>query len=148
MDMFLLKNYCFLEGERIITSFHGIINQNFAPTIGIIYLTNYRLFINGQLIQSSTGSAGFYGNVRQQLPALIKEKIKSSLNQSIETRIRNFGDQYPVLSIHGFERKNKSFLYNFNVELQKKKKTKNLSIALEITPKREKQESKNDFKVK
>ena len=158
MDEYMLKNYCFLEGEDTITTFYGSIVDKKTTTSGRIYLTNFRILACGPQVQKSAGRgtsrptglltgaiAGISAGIsaaRNAYRKAIRKGIAKTLRKDIEEwNIGEWGYYFPIYNAKKIKRSKKSVSYTIDVETEKK----TISLRITISPKRMKKQPNPEF---
>ena len=150
MEEYILKNYCFLEGEEIKTVIYGTLKDKKTVTLGRIYLTNYRIIISGkQTVQSSQGQfrqgivetlirSGITSN-RKAIRKAITNTFRKDL---LEWNIGEWGYYFPVYNAKNLKRGKNSISYSIDVETEKKL----INLKIKIIHRKLDQQTKKEFK--
>ncbi len=159
----ILKKYCFISGEKLLTSFKGRLTSNYANADGRIYLTNRRIITEGEIEINST----FF--ISQGIPIIDipiimflsigelisrkmrkgkKDKVDELMDQILPTKKKCFGYQFPIKNSDDIFKSKNKIEYYVNFVYMKKGKKKSLVLIISITPLRENKESTRDFKLR
>ncbi len=153
MNEYMLKKYCFLEGENIITSFIGDVDEKKTTTKGIIFLTNYRLIVCGfQSTRSAqkkvrVGGPSLTGmlvrsGITHHRKAITKAITKAFRKDLTEWNIGEWGYYFPIYKARKLNRSNNMLTYVVDIETEKKP----ISLRIYIMPTRLKKQPKAEFK--
>ena len=150
IDEYMLKKYCFLDGEDIKTVFYGIIADKKTTTTGRIFLTNYRILACGSQItrsaQKQVGRSSLVGALVRSGVTHHRKAIRKAINRAFrqdlaEWNIGEWGYYFPVYNAKNLKRGKKSISYAIDVETEKKP----LTLGITITPLRIKKQDKVEF---
>ena len=163
MEGIILKKYCLISGEKLLTSFRGRLTSNYANADGRIFLTNHRIITEGELEINST----FF--IAQGIPILDipiimilsvgelisrkmrkgkKEKVDELMNQILPTKKECFGYQFPIKKSDDIIKSKNKIDFDINFVYMKKGKRKPLILVISIIPLRENKENSRDFKLR
>lgn len=151
MEEYILKNYCFLEGEDIKTVIYGTVGDKKTVTIGRIYLTNYRIIVSGsQTVQSAQPQI----RVRQSITSVLvrsgitryRKAIRKAITEAFrkdltEWNIGEWGHYFPIYNAKNIRRGKSSVSYAIDVETEKNR----INLKITIFPRKLKGQSKKEF---
>lgn len=149
----MLKKYCFLEGEDIITSFIGDIDYKKTTTSGIIYLTNFRLIVCGLQVtrsaqkKSPVGRSGLTSMLVRSGITHHRKAIRKAITQAFHKDLKEWdlgewGYYFPIYKARKVNRSNNMLTYIVDIETEKKP----ISLRMYIMPTRLKKQPKSEFK--
>lgn len=151
MEEYILKNYCFLEGEDIKTVIYGTIGDKKTVTLGRIYLTNYRIIVSGsQTVQSAQSRTAVRPSISSVLVRSGITRYRKAIRKAIteafrkdltEWNIGEWGHYFPVYNAINIRRGKSSVSYAIDVETEKKR----IKLKINIFPRKLKGQSKKEF---
>lgn len=153
MEEYILKNYCFLEGEDIKTVIYGTVADKKTATVGRIYLTNYRLIVSGkQTTRSAQKTPGTIG--RSSIPSVLirsgitrhRKAIRKAITNAfrkdlLEWNIGEWDYYFPVYNARNLKRGKNSVSYSIDIETEKKL----INLKIKIIPRKLDQQTKKEF---
>lgn len=150
LEEYILKNYCFLEGEDIKTVFHGTLGYKKTVTLGRIYLTNYRLIVSGeqtvrsaqsQMGRSSIVSVLVRSGITRHRKAINRAILKAFRKDLTGRDIGEWGYYVPIHNAKNIKRKKDSVSYAIDLETEKKP----ITLKITIFPRKLKRQPKGEF---
>jgi len=151
MEEYILKNYCFLEGEDIKTVFYGTVGDKKTVTLGRIYVTNYRLIVSGsQTVQSAQSKTTLRPSIASVLVRSGITRYRKAIRKAIteafrkdltEWNIGEWGHYFPIYNAKNVKRGKSSISYAIDVETEKKR----INLKIKIFPRILKGQSKKEF---
>ena len=149
---YVLKKYCLLDGEEILTTFYGTVSEKKTVSTGKIHLTNYRLISLGRQITKSAQKQ-MYGRPPSITSMLIRSGItrhRKAVQRAIvrtfhkdlkEWDLPEWGYYYPIYHARKIKGSKKAVSYTVDVETEKKA----ISVNITIAPSRLRTQSKDEF---
>ncbi len=102
MEEYVLKKFSLYQNENIIVSFTGQITKGKGKMVGRIYLTNYRIILQGlsktQGVSMVTTSIVTKA-IRKKMQKKLIKKLQSIMSQVTSTELPCFGYQYPMYGL-------------------------------------------------
>jgi hypothetical protein len=153
MEEYILKNFCFLEGEDIKTVIYGTVEDKKTATKGRIYLTNYRLIVSGKqtvrsaqkkpdsIYRTSIPSALIRSGITRHRKAIRKAITNAFRKDLMEWDIGEWGYYFPIYNAKNLKRGKNSVSYSVDVETEKKK----ISLKIKIVPQKFEHQTKKEF---
>ena len=152
MDEYMLKKYCFLEGEDIKTTFIGTILDKKTSTSGRIFLTNYRILACGTQVTRSAqkkvqvGRPSIIGSlvrsgITHHRKAIRKAITKSFRKDLTEWNLGEWGYYFPIYRSKNLRRGKNAVSYAIDVETEKKM----ITLKIQVSPSRLKKQPKEEF---
>lgn len=119
MEEYILQKFSLYQNEKIIISFSGEIARKRGKTEGRIYLTNYRLIIQG-LIKSKgvtliTASIAEKAITKKMQKKMVK-KLQSIMSQMTTTALPCFGYQYPIFGLQKIRVSGRKVIYTIRLK--------------------------------
>ena len=151
-DEYMLKKYCFPEGEDIKTTFVGNVMDKKTTTSGRIYLTNYRIIVCGfQMTRSAqkkvqVGGPSLTGmlvrsGITRHRKAIRKAITKAFHKDLTGMNLGEWGYYFPIHNAFNSIRSKKKVSYAIKVETEKK----TMTLRIHVTPTRVKKQPKDEF---
>ncbi|MFW9930421.1 MAG: hypothetical protein ACFFD1_13585 [Candidatus Thorarchaeota archaeon] len=149
MEKYILNNYCFLEGEEIISIINGVLADKKTVTLGRIYLTNYRIIVSGKQTVRSAQSGMRQGIVETLIRSGVtrhRKAVRKAITQAFrkdlkEWNIGEWGYYFPIYKARNIKRGKNSISYAIDVETEKKP----INLKIKITPQKLSGQPKRDF---
>lgn len=121
MEQYILKNYCLYQNEKIITSFNGEIGVGSGKMVGRIYITNFRIILQGSskskgvpmVTQSLAGMA-----IAKSIQRSIIRSLQQKLSELTTVELPCFGNQYPMFGLEKIKLKGRQVNYRVFLETQ------------------------------
>ncbi|MFW9988547.1 MAG: hypothetical protein ACFFC3_07815 [Candidatus Odinarchaeota archaeon] len=168
MERYILENYIFFAGEKIITCFKGKTIQKDTQVVGRVYLTNYRIIAHGKFgptpgssfaataigSGSSTGSGAsstqganvaLYMGLNDYIQKKVQKQVQELMNINTPHNNPCFGYQYPIMGVYNIIRKKKKINYEVDIEYEKGNRIKIKRLKMRIVPKQGFSESTKNF---
>lgn len=112
---YILKNYCFLEGEELILSFTGDTYVRRSNLEGLIYLTNYRLINVGTPMMGPSAFSIFDAFLSAGIESRrkgIRDSISKLYTKEISTsNIGEWGYMIPIINAYKINKEKKKISY-------------------------------------
>lgn len=153
MDIYILRNFCFLEEEEIVATFFGSILESKVTSTGRIYLTNYRLILSGtqevRSAQSKMVGPGRPGLIGMAFRAgitrhrkAVRRAITKALRKDIESlNLVEWGYYFPIHEAYDIQIVKNGISYSVTIETEKKP----MKMSMSIVPLRIKSKSTEEF---
>ena len=121
MEHHILKKHCLYQNERIITSFNGEIGVGSGKMVGRIYITNFRIILQGSskskgvpmVTQSIAGIA-----IDKAIQRSIIRSLQQKLSELTAVELPCFGNQYPMFGLEKIKLKGRQVNYRVFLETQ------------------------------
>lgn len=150
MSKYILEQYCFLEGEHLKEIFMGHIYHKEIQPIqfnGTIFLTNYRINLVGDIVQTNPVSFGLISGLIKSSINARRRAMRDELARVYRTNFSSFdvgewGYVFPITNAKYINRDKKRIWYR--VEIGSKRVYHDTNISIEPYPYRVKKQTKED----
>ncbi len=153
MQQYILQKFSFFEKEAFVTASDGNVRQNKILIKGRFYITNYRIIAQGIMVAKTGIMVGLLGGflgaaIQQHLRVSAYKGQQKILYTASEEKKACFGYQFPIFRAYNINRTISAVKYKVDTEFEHKGKVKKKTMAMTVTPKKNKGEKGMDFNVR
>ncbi len=150
MEMVFLNKYSLLPGEQIAAVFHGGMTDKWAIYGGRVYLTNFRLILNGVKMLRGGYARGLAAVIILSVVQSIRQSVTRAIQKTLAAQgganVVTLGYIFPTYGCYNIKRGNKDISYKIDVTYEKKnEKVKTETMEVSISPSRLKTQDKKQF---
>ncbi|NVM19727.1 MAG: hypothetical protein HWN80_18645 [Candidatus Lokiarchaeota archaeon] len=142
LDKYLIEKYCLFEGETILDSFYGSIQETYQHVKkGQIFLTNQRIIACGLQVLTSIVQAipgvvmpTKYGYAKNFNHMMTGGAIRESLcKPALEAGIMSYGFVYPIHNAYHIKKKGSGVQYILGIDYEVQGKTYGARLDVQVS---------------